>query len=338
MSEGKKIDILTFLRGFSILAIIVFHYLLTLNLQSPFDTLIYGGGTGVHLFVLLSGFGLYYSQLKKPLSYFAFLKKRLTKIYIPYVFIVAFSAMISFIIPIYPNSLYAFFGHIFFYKMFDETIVGSYGNHLWFISMIIQFYFVFKLIIYIKQKISKTIIVFTVFLMISISWSIAVYYLGHSTERVWNSFFLQYLWEFVLGMLLAENIETIEKYTNKYRSSKPLFFKLFFLVVGTIALGLYGFIAIKLGEFGRMFNDISALIGFSFFAIFIYLLNIKHLNHFFIFSGKISFSLYLTHMLVLNILMNYYSSSIILVFLSIILCYFISYYYQKLADKITKRI
>ena len=40
-------------------------------------------------------------------------------------------------------------------------------------------------------------------LAISILWSTIVGLLGYAEERVWNSFFLQYLWEFCLGMELA---------------------------------------------------------------------------------------------------------------------------------------
>lgn len=39
---------------------------------------------------------------------------------------------------------------------------------------------------------------------ISLLWSTIVGLTGHAEERVWNSFFLQYLWEFCLGMKLAE--------------------------------------------------------------------------------------------------------------------------------------
>lgn len=41
-------------------------------------------------------------------------------------------------------------------------------------------------------------------LLISMLWATIVAMLGKSDVRVWNSFFLQYLWEFVLGMYLAK--------------------------------------------------------------------------------------------------------------------------------------
>ena len=41
-------------------------------------------------------------------------------------------------------------------------------------------------------------------LLISLVWATVTTYLGIDDERIWNSFFLQYLWEFVLGMWLAK--------------------------------------------------------------------------------------------------------------------------------------
>ena len=54
------------------------------------------GGSGVHVFLLCSGFGLYYSYLKKNVNSTQFIKRRFLKIYIPYIIVVLVSAMIPF--------------------------------------------------------------------------------------------------------------------------------------------------------------------------------------------------------------------------------------------------
>lgn len=41
-------------------------------------------------------------------------------------------------------------------------------------------------------------------LAISLAWSTVVGVLGYEEMRPWGSFFLQYLWEFCLGMWIAE--------------------------------------------------------------------------------------------------------------------------------------
>ena len=51
----KHYEIIDFLKGYSIFTIVVFHYLQFLGLPHPLSELINFGGTGVHLFVLLSG-------------------------------------------------------------------------------------------------------------------------------------------------------------------------------------------------------------------------------------------------------------------------------------------
>ena len=185
----KRFEIVDFLKGYSIITIVLYHYLQFLHLSSPYDQIIRFGGTGIHLFILLSGFGLYYSHLNKPLTYPAFLRKRISKIYVPYIFVVLVSALIALFIPVYPNSWYALGGHVFLYKMFDESIIGSYGYPLWFISMILQFYLAFHLIVWIKSKLNN-IQFLTLALLISAIWIALVILLNKGDERVWNSFFL----------------------------------------------------------------------------------------------------------------------------------------------------
>ena len=46
------------------------------------------GGSGVHVFILCSVFGLYLSHLNNPLRYANFLKKRFLKVYWTYAYIV----------------------------------------------------------------------------------------------------------------------------------------------------------------------------------------------------------------------------------------------------------
>ena len=140
---NQKITAIDFLKGYSILTIVIFHLGQALKLPTLMAQLINFGGTGVHTFIFVSGFGLYLSHLRKPLSYKVFLRKRFTKIYLPYIVVVAFSALVSLFIPVYNNSLYAFLGHVFLFKMFDEAIIGSYGYQFWFISTIIQLYLLF---------------------------------------------------------------------------------------------------------------------------------------------------------------------------------------------------
>jgi peptidoglycan/LPS O-acetylase OafA/YrhL len=327
----KRLEIVEFLKGYAIFTIIIFHYLQALKLPSPFSEFIFFGGTGVHLFVLLSGFGLYLSYLTKPLTYPSYIKKRLSKIYIPYIIVVFLSALLSLFLPLYENSLYAFGGHVLLYKMFDETIMGSYGYPLWFISMILQFYIVFYVIAFIAKR-SGNVKFLILCTALSMAWIALVLLIGKEKERVWNSFFLRYLWEFALGMVIASRF-----ITNNYKLNftlKPVYY----LIIGILNCALYAFLALKGGELGKMTNDIPALIGYSSIAIWVYLLNINVINKFFTFTGRISFSLYLLHILIMHLSLLFLDMLAVVgvLIFSLILTYLISNYYQKAINGLYK--
>ncbi len=336
--DTLKYQVVDFLRGYAILAIVIYHYLDTLGLQSPFNKLIRGGGTGVHVFVLLSGFGLYASHARRPLTYFSFIAKRLVKICVPYYIVVTISALISLFIPIFQNSLYAYFGHLFFYKMFDERIVGSYGYPLWFISMILQFYLCFHLFAYIKNRLSKDSLFFLIFLGISILWAILVIVTGHSSEKVWSSFFLQYSWEFVLGMIIADHLVEIRDAVKHHRQLHPHLFLFSFLLTGMVGILIYGGLALCLGDAGRMVNDIPALFGFSAVGLFLYLVGIKRLNILICYIGAISFSLYLLHTLVIELVQYYLPPSIISIAIAFVLSILLSMMFHHYVNNLTSSV
>lgn len=305
------------------LSIVLFHYAQKIPLPDLFQKLILFGGTGIHLFILLSGFGLYLSFSKRPLSYGLFIKKRLSKIYIPYIIVVLISALIALFIPIYENSWYALGGHALLYKMFDERIVGSYGYQLWFVSMILQFYFTFHLIVWLKKQFNNWSFLL-ISLVISLTWAVVVFYLGKESLRIWNSFFLQYLWEFSLGMVLAS-------YYASGKLEKVALRTYHYLILGLIGCAAYAAMALKGGEVGRLFNDIPALIGYACLAIVLFRFKIDWLHRFMVYSGGISFSLFLLHMLFLELFVQLLPTQWLT--LSLLLAFGLTYlachYFQK---------
>lgn len=90
-------------------------------------------------------------------------------------------------------------GNLFLFNMFVPQQESSMGGQMWFISTIIQFYIAWPLIV----KLIKLKQGWWMALSISLLWTTVVGLLGYAEERVWNSFILQYLWEFCLGMVLA---------------------------------------------------------------------------------------------------------------------------------------
>jgi peptidoglycan/LPS O-acetylase OafA/YrhL len=291
----KKIEVIDFLKGYSMLSIVIYHIGQELNLPGAVAKMINFGGTGVHTFIFVSGFGLYLSHLRRPLPFVVFLRKRFSKIYVPYILTVIVSAAIALFLPIYPTSAFAFFGHVLLYKMFFADIMGSYGYQLWFMSTIIQLYFLFIPLTRLKERMGDVAFLVTG-LAVSISWGVLIVAMGNASMRNYNGAFFLYLWEFMLGMLLA----------GKWIREGYAFWemKIVWLVVLSVAgIGCYGMMALEFGAYGRLLNDVPALVGYTCLSILLYRFRISWVNRFVLFTAKFSFALFLVHILVLQLVM-----------------------------------
>ncbi len=293
----QRIEYIDFAKGFAILSIVGLHYCQPYA-SGFFAKAILIGGTGVHLFFVLSGFGLGLSSQKT--NALEFYRKRFSKILIPYYFTILTIFTINLAYPIYDNDgIYALGGHLFFYKMFDEKIIGSFGYHFWFISTIIQFYIVFPAISYVKQRTSIIGFLISSFALSLTYWIVlSVYQL--SGQRVFNSFFLQYLWEFNLGIVLAYFYAIRNK---KFWEQNKL------VLLGLSILGLFtmAYMKAKGGSLGETFNDVPASMGYVSLSSFIYSIcqfQFKPVKNLIVFIGQISYDLYLIHMVVF-ILLNH---------------------------------
>lgn len=194
----KKLDVVNFLRGYSIFTIVIMHLVGMLGISGIWEKAAAFGGAGVHVFILCSGFGLYLSYLRKPLGYIAFLKKRFTRIYMPMAVLCVATAV--WMACMGREWFMPLLGNLLLFKMFVPELESSMGGQMWFVSTIIQFYLAWPLIV----KLFNTRGGVKLALIVSLLWSTTVGLLGYAEERVWNSFFLQYLWEFCLGMKMAE--------------------------------------------------------------------------------------------------------------------------------------
>lgn len=290
----KKLEVVNFLRGFSIFTIVLMHIVQSYNLPSILMKASSLGGAGVHVFILCSGFGLYLSNTFKKLSYFQFLKRRFSKVYIPYIIVVLISAL-YYGICCNQNVLMPLLGSVFLFKMFVPSLEAAFGIQMWFISTIIQFYIFFPLIVRLFNKKWGGRIA----LLISLSWATFITLMGLNEERIWNSFFLQYLWEFVLGMWLAKY------YYNNGKLEIPSFKIL--IPICILGLGLTGALGI-IGGFLKSYNDVFSLIGYTSLLLIIYKFRIKYVNVFFEYTNKISYEWYLLHILVFDIYFKYFQS------------------------------
>ena len=312
--EKSESELISYLKGISIISIILYHLIYNfldapniIKLTSSF------GGAGVHIFFICSGFGLYLSYLKKGFNIKTYICKRVKRVYLPYVVIIFLSFLVPFMI-VGQNKIVALLSHIFLFKMFMPLYEESFGIQMWYISTIIQFYFIYPILLKIVNKIElKNVFIFSI--LISFLWAFFISFSGLYNERIWSSFFLQYLWEFVLGMLVAKKF---------YKNNKIIGCDIniiYYFIVFVISFSIFALLSFK-GGILKNFNDPFSALSFICLCLILYRMNFfKNIINYF---GKISYELYLVHYLVYMcvfklIKMPLYVNAIIAIILSIII-------------------
>lgn len=306
---------IAFLRGFSIITIVLMHFMQNNELPSFFLNAISIGGTGVHVFFFCSGFGLFLSYIKHPSTYAEFIRKRFFKIYIPYIIIVVISACLPFMFD--GNRIMALLSHVFLFKMFSSVYEDSFGV-FWYISTLFQFYLIFIPLVKSMTACKNRKHFLMISVLISISWWIFSSYTGLADERIWGSFFLQYLWEFSLGMFIADYLSRgFEIKTNRI--------KLFLIFV--FGIGMAG-IAKLVGGIMTTFNDPFAFFGYGAFALLLYSYHGKLIDYVVYAISDISFELYLIHILIFcvvkNVAGNWWIAAVISIPVSILCAFALS--------------
>ncbi len=168
----NTIEYVDFAKGYAIFTIVCYHALQKASLAPILQKAIVFGGTGVHLFFLLSGFGLALS--KNTLSPLAFYQRRLTKIWLPYVLALTFSWLGAYLFGLFPDGWGAWLAGVGFYQMFIEPYILSFGGHFWFISAIIQLYLLFPVLLWLKKRLHHNGLFLTLTLGVSMAWWLTV--------------------------------------------------------------------------------------------------------------------------------------------------------------------
>lgn len=300
-SPVQKIPYLDFAKGYAIFTIVLYHAFQKVDLPPLLGQGIVFGGTGVHLFFLLSGFGLAWSRTVVTPD--QFYRRRLIKVWLPYVLALTISLLAALAFDFFPDRWGAWMAGVGLYQMFYEPYIQSFGGHFWFISTIVQFYLIFPFLKKIQANMADNRRFFLLTLAISVAWWVVVFFYDKGSLRTWNSCFLQFLWEFTLGMCLADVLRSPEnslqqalRFTQKYWWA--------LLPIGLLFTGLMVGMIVQLGAVGRIFNDIPALLGYTALSAFFYYLGDRiwpPWKRFFLWVNGFSFSLYLIHVLMLEV-------------------------------------
>ena len=143
---------------------------------------------------------------------------------------------------------------------------------------------------------------------ISLSWSTIVGILGYEEMRPWGSFFLQYLWEFCLGMWIAEKMFNRDE-IGKMAISPGQWKWWWLLCSAAIGMGLTGLMAWN-GGILKLYNDIPSMMGYLSLMLLIYKIGISAVNSFFEWASGFSYELYLVHSLVFAVMAYFLKDSL----------------------------
>jgi peptidoglycan/LPS O-acetylase OafA/YrhL len=340
MKTNIKLEKLDFCKGIGISLIVLYH--LFHQGENIFNSI---GWEGVHIFIVLSGFGLTYSCLRKNITsvnskkWFIERFKRILPAYwitcllgFLFILLVKLNKLPS-SNKIYSPDLHSYlntlFLDLFTLQNFNfKTIFYLPNDHLWFIPFIVSFYLVFPFLYYIFK--TKNIVYFMVSLiLIEIVYrAISIYFLdgipiGHKGGLGLNNlpdffifqksalfgFFPSRLGEFSLGMLGAH------LFVNYPLQFDKLMFRLKPSVMGVIFFLLGNILRLKL--WGWIFSDFFIALGLILICLNLasfleekFNLIFKQIVH----LGILSYYIYLIHMIVIrifNILGKYNISSYI---------------------------
>lgn len=288
----RRYPVADFLRAASICAIVLMHLVQSFFPDLP--PLLYQaaalGGTGAHVFFFCSGLGLYASHLRRPRTPIRFWLDRLARIYLPYAPVVLVSACVP-ALCVGVDRLGAVLAHLLLYKMFVPACAESLGLQLWFVSTILQLYLLFPLLAQVAKRWGMRRLC-ALGLAVSAAWWCFTAASGLYVERIWNSFCAQFLWEFVLGMAVADCL-----HRGKTVKLRPLPLA----CVAVVGLGLQAALALWGGYPWRLFNDIPALLGFGAAILLVYVLVGKWLRAPAAFLARIAYAWFLTHILVFTL-------------------------------------
>jgi peptidoglycan/LPS O-acetylase OafA/YrhL len=317
------------------------------------------GYQGVHIFFILSGFGLAYSRILKPdESWSIFLSKKFFRIYPTYWILLA----VSLIIPRLRADL--FFGNFGWWSLgrsfiiLDKAIPFS-----WFMFPLIQFYLCFFVLFKLLHKYSIKKFIMTSFL-IKVTYTFLVLILAHNVflpilgDPLYPGYLaISRLFEFCLGMAMAKVYASnptllINYLTKPVTIAMAIIFEILG-ILGSLPESNPRILGVSL-PFGVSFYD--AFIGFGIFVI-VFNLSRKLINfsdlttRFLIGISHISYELYLTQFIGLMVITKFFtmvvrgepslltaSRAILLYILTIEICIVNACLLQQLTNSIASRV
>ena len=320
------------LRAISVISVIFFHY--EINYFK-------GGYLGVDIFFVISGYlmSLILDVKIDKKNIVNFYIKRIKRILPALIFIILITLIFGFFLLGTANyerlgkssiSSLLFLSNFFFWRewgYFDLNSLSKPLLHTWSLSVEMQFYFIFPVILFVLNNIFKKIeIIFKLIFLFSIAILITEIFV--ETKKVATFYLMPFrLSEFLIGSI---GYYCEKKYNNKLNNSYIFIFALIIILICFLNF-----------DKDTRFPGISSFLP-CFMAIIIilnkdnYLANKILKSNFLIFLGNISYSLYLVHWPVyvfyrlLKFREIYIYEKILLVLISILFSYLVNKYVENI--------
>ena len=285
------------------------------------------GGAGVHLFFFLSGWGLAGSLQMEPL---AFYRRRLVRVWMPYALWLSVLFGLSLIgLARHGITLMEFLGHIALFGMFDSDRYFAVGFEYWFMFPLFQFYLMFPMIAWARRRCTSAKAFAALCTAVSIGWLCLLFLTGLNAQSAWNSAAPVFMWEVGLGIVAAEAFASGR---GAYWELAPIWLSTILLLgaVLTGGLALYG------GSFGKLLNDapsfatILAATALAHQTLALWPAGQRTAVQF----GQWSYSLYLTHMLALSIVLTVVPNGTLSVVIAIPFAVIMAWAFQRLTGVI----
>ncbi len=298
------------LKGYAILGIVLYHWFDYYNSYGMVANL---GGQGVHIFIILSAFGLTLSYENTCIGWLAWYRKRLSRIIIPYYLSILFVVFSIFVFGLAAGDIYRYLelselnyktllASILFYRAFIDKYVLAINSPWWFVITILQLYLVFPLVYRFVKKHGSTALLITLLLTCGYEAFYAI--ILKSNSAVFSKLFMAYLFEYSVGIYIANvyinNTDIFGKYTV---GKKPLMFGLAMEAIG-IGLVFYG-------TAGLAFNDIFNAVGYFVIALNLcsWLHKYKVIWYLLGWLGRYSMPIFLLHAPYIYLVFNNYKNN-----------------------------
>lgn len=268
--------------------------------NNPILSLIIEGQTAVSLFMVLSGFILAYGSINKDISYLTFIRNRFLRIYPLFIFLLFVG------ISIYPNQ-FTFSGFIQTILGFSNNVgaldVTPFSTINWAISVEFTFYLIFPFLIIILKNngYKKLLLLLFTFILFRVFGLL----LGGNPRDFSYWTLLGRMDQFIIGILLA-NVFLSTQNNAKFKKIYKLLF-----IPSVIAVFYLASLFNNLGGHGTIYNwkillpTIEAVIWSIFIMSFITTFSSfkrTKISNLVASLGIISYSTYLTHMIIIYII------------------------------------